>query len=111
MNNEENELFSAENFFNKELTNQNGSQNKNISEPDQDILDDKNDNEEYMNINNLIFSNTKNINSNSKSNFDINDDINNINDPSQFDSNNDYQYDNYNAIFSHYSNENNKEEK
>ena len=91
------------------MTNQNGSQNKNISEPDQDILDDKNDNEEYMNINNLIFSNTKNINSNSKSNFDINDDINNINDPSQFDSNNDYQYDNYNAIFSQYSNENNNE--
>ena len=104
----ENELFLAENYFNKELTNKNNNQN--ISEQDQDILDDKNDNEEYNNINNLILSSTKNINSNSKSNIDINDDINN-NEPNQFDSNNDYQYDNYNAIFSHYSNENNKEEK
>ena len=104
----ENELFSAENYFNKELTNKNNSQNKNISEQDQDILDDKNDNEEYNNINNLIFYSTKNINSNSKSNNDINDDINN-NEPNQFDSNNDYQYDNYNAIFSQYSNENNNE--
>ena len=104
----ENELFLAENFFNKELSTKNNSQNKNISEQDQDILDDKNDNEEYNNINNLIFTSTKNINSNSKSNFDINDDIN-INEPREFDSNNDYQYDNYNAIFSTYSNENNNE--
>ena len=102
----ENELFLAENYFNKELTNKNNNQN--ISEQDQDILDDKNDNEEYNNINNLILSSTKNINSNSKSNIDINDDINN-NEPNQFDSNNDYQYDNYNAIFSQYSNENNNE--
>ena len=102
----ENELFLAENYFNKDLTNKNNNQN--ISEQDQDILDDKNDNEEYNNINNLILSSTKNINSNSKSNIDINDDINN-NEPNQFDSNNDYQYDNYNAIFSQYSNENNNE--
>ena len=104
----ENDLFLAENYFNKVLTNKNNNQNKNMAEQDQDILDDKNDNDEYNNINNLIFTSTKNINSNSKSNIDINDDINN-NEPNQFDSNNDYQYDNYNVIFSQDSNENNNE--
>ena len=57
------------------------------------------DNDEFNNISNLIFNNPQIKNSKSKSNNENNED-GNTNDYSQFESNNDYQIDNYNSIFS-----------
>ena len=104
-NNEAELLLFGEHFFNKSRLPAFTAQNQNQSESQKDEQksndnndnnnEDKNDNEEFNNINNLILSNTiiNNLNSNAKSNLDIYDDINN-NDSSQFDSNNDYLYDN-----------------
>ena len=110
-NNEAELLLFGEHFFNKSRLPAFTAQNQNQSESQKDEQksndnndnnnEDKNDNEEFNNINNLILSNTiiNNLNSNAKSNLDIYDDINN-NDSSQFDSNNDYLYDNnYFSIF------------
>ena len=110
-NNEAELLLFGEHFFNKNRLPAFTAQNQNQSESQKDEQksndnndnnnEDKNDNEEFNNINNLILSNTiiNNLNSNAKSNLDIYDDINN-NDSSQFDSNNDYLYDNnYFSIF------------
>ena len=110
-NNEAELLLFGEHFFNKSRLPAFTAQNQNQSESQKDEQksndnndnnnEDKNDNEEFNNINNLILSNTiiNNLNSNAKSNLDIYEDINN-NDSSQFDSNNDYLYDNnYFSIF------------
>ena len=110
-NNEAELLLFGEHFFSKSRLPAFTAQNQNQSESQKDEQksndnndnnnEDKNDNEEFNNINNLILSNTiiNNLNSNAKSNLDIYDDINN-NDSSQFDSNNDYLYDNnYFSIF------------
>ena len=128
-NNNENDFFSSENIFNpkgisifsqSQNLNQNQSQEKNVNNNQKENnnnmnnennqiekniieIDDKIDNDDYYNFDNLIFNNN-NKNSNSKSNIENVDDIN-INEPGQFEPNNDYQIDNYNTIFSQFSNE------